>query len=94
MRTRIVSHAEYAEFGVFNGRVERRAQAKTENSARFGRVDDSVVPETRRRKVRATLTFELLNYWLLDARLVYGGELIEVLSCTLPKRENHQREKE
>lgn len=46
----LASHPKNSKTGLFQGRVESRAEAESQNHAGVGGIDDSVIPESVRTK--------------------------------------------
>lgn len=46
----LTSHPKNSETGLFQGRVQSRAQAESQDQAGVGGIDDSVIPESVRTK--------------------------------------------
>src|SRR5690606_37556670 len=65
-------HPEHAEFRVGDRSVERGGMRERQYPARFGRLDNAVVPEPCRGEIRIALLFVLMDNRRLERRLFFS----------------------
>src|SRR5688572_32432724 len=76
LRNRRGSHPEDAELRRWNGRVERKGDAKCKHLARASGVENPVIPDARRGVVRRSFVLVLRQDRPADLLLLVGAQLL------------------